>query len=75
MISPSEYFAKRINKAVAGLGTDNTSLIRILITRYEVDIPQIKQFYKQLYKKDMLEDIKDDTSGKYQKTLIELASH
>ena len=75
MISPSEYFAKRINKAIVGLGTDNTSLIRILITRDEIDMPQIKQFYKQLYKKDMLDDIKGDTSGKYQKILIELASH
>jgi annexin A7/11 len=75
MISPAEYFAKSINKAIAGLGTDNTSLIRILITRDEIDMPQIKQFYKQLYKKDMIEDIKGDTSGKYQKILIELASH
>lgn len=75
MISPAEYFAKSINKAIVGLGTDNTSLIRILITRDEIDMPQIKQFYKQLYKKDMIEDIKGDTSGKYQKILIELASH
>jgi hypothetical protein len=38
-------------------------------------MPQIKQFYKQLYKKDMLQDIKDDTSGDYRKLLIELAGH
>ena len=75
MISPSEYFAKRVYKAVKGLGTDNTTLIRILITRDEIDMPQIKQFYQQLYKKDMLEAIKDDTSGNYRKILIELASH
>lgn len=75
MISPSEYFAKKINKAVKGLGTDNTTLIRVLITRDEIDMPQIKQYYKQMYKKDMIEDIKDDTSGNYQKILLELASH
>ncbi len=75
MISPAEYFAKRVHKSVKGLGTDNTSLIRILITRDEIDMPQIKQFFKQLYKKDMIEAIRDDTSGNYQKILIELASH
>ncbi len=75
MLSPSEYFAKKVYKSVKGLGTDNTTLIRILITRDEEDMPKIKQFYKQLYKKDMIEAIKDDTSGNYQKILIELASH
>jgi hypothetical protein len=75
MLSPAEYFAKKVYKAVKGLGTDNNTLIRILITRDEKDMPQIKQFFKQLYKKDMLEAVKDDTSGNYQKILIELASH
>ena len=74
-ICPSEYFAKKVYKSVKGLGTDNNTLIRILITRDEIDMPRIKQFYKQLYKKDMLQAIKDDTSGNYQKILIELASH
>ena len=31
-------------------------------------------FYKQLYKKDMIEDIKSDTSGDYQKLLVKLAN-
>jgi hypothetical protein len=75
MLSPAEYFAKKVYKAVKGLGTDNNTLIRILITRDEKDMPQIKQFFKQLYKKDMIQAIKDDTSGNYQKILIELASH
>lgn len=75
MLSPSEYFAKKVYKSIKGLGTDNNTLIRILITRDEKDMPQIKQFYKQLYKKDMIEGIKDDTSGSYRKILVELASH
>ena len=75
MLSPSEFFAKKVYKSIKGLGTDNNTLIRILITRNEKDMPQIKQFYKQIYKKDMIEGIKDDTSGNYRKLLIELASH
>ena len=75
IISPSEYFATRVNKAVRGWGTNDNLLIRVLVTRDEIDMPQIKQYYKQLYGKDMLADIKSDCSGDYQKLLIELAGH
>ena len=72
LVSPSEYFATRIKKAIEGFGTDNKTLIRILITRCEVDMNIIKKYYKQLYNKDMIEDIKSDISGDYQKLMIEL---
>ena len=71
-MSPSEYFAKLVKESVKGLGTKNTTLIRILVSRYEKDLPNIKQFYKQFYNKDMVEDIKNDTSGSYQRILMEL---
>jgi hypothetical protein len=75
ILSPSEYFAKLIYKAIKGLGTDDTTLIRVMVSRHEIDMPQIKQYYKQNYKKDMIEDIKNDTSGTYRQILVELASH
>jgi annexin A7/11 len=74
-LSPSEYFATKVNKAVKGWGTNDKLLIRVLVTRDEIDMPQIKQYYKQLYGKDMLDDIKNDTSGDYKKLLVELAGH
>ena len=74
VISPSEYFATRVNKAVKGLGTNDKMLIRVIVTRSEIDMPQIRQYYKQLYGKDMIEDIKGDTSGEYRNLLIKLAS-
>jgi len=72
LISPSEYFATRIKKAIEGFGTDNKTLIRILVTRSEVDMNIIKKYYQQIYKKDMIEDVKSDISGDYQKLMIEL---
>ena len=72
LISPSEYFATRVKKAIEGFGTDDKSLIRILITRCEVDMNYIKRYYKQLYQKEMVEDVKNDISGDYQKLMIEL---
>ena len=74
-LSPSEYFATRINDAIKGWGTKDHLLIRILITRDEIDMPQIKQYYKQLYGKDMVEAVKNDISGDYQKLMVELCSH
>ncbi len=74
-LSPSEYFATRVNDAIKGWGTKDHLLIRVLITRDEVDMPQIKQYYKQLYGKDMVAAVKSNISGDYQKLMIELCSH
>ena len=74
-LSPSEYFATRVNEAIKGWGTNDHLLMRILITRDEVDMPQIKQYYKQLYGKDMVQAVKNDISGDYQKLMIELCDH
>jgi len=75
LISPSEYFATRVQDAIKGFGTNDHLLIRILITRDEIDMPQIKQYYKQLYGNDMVEDIKKDIGGDYRKLMVELCSH
>ena len=63
LVSPGEYFASRVKDAIKGFSTDDSLLIRILIIRDEFDIPQIKQYYKQLYGKDMIENIKNDIGG------------
>ena len=73
-ISPSEYFATRINNAVKGLGTNEAILTRIIVTRNEIDLPLMKQYYKQLYGKDMVKDIEDDVSGDYKKLLLALCN-
>ena len=69
-LSPSEYFATRVHDAVKGLGTKDHLLIRVIVSRSEIDIPQIKQYYKQLFGKDMYEDIKNDISGDYRTLLL-----
>ena len=74
-LDPSEYFATRINYAIKGAGTKDALLIRILVTRDELDMPQIKVAYKRLYNKDMVQAIEKDISGDYKKLLVELSSH
>jgi hypothetical protein len=73
-LSPSEYFATRVKDAIKGLGTKDHLLIRVLVSRSETDMPQIKQYYRQLYGKDMVADVKADVSGDYQNLLVQLIS-
>lgn len=75
VVSPSEFCATAIHDALEGLGTNDKVLMRMLITRDEIDLPLIKAFYKKKYNKDMIEDIKSDCSGDYKNILVELASH
>ena len=72
LLSPSEYFAYRINKAIKGFGTNDTILIRVLVSRDEIDIQRIKRYYKQLYGKSLYEAIKEDVSGDYGNLLLAL---
>ena len=72
LLSPSEYFARQINGAVKGIGTNDTQLIRSIVSRMDEDMKMIKKYYKKLFGKEMAEDIKGDTSGNYQKLLLAL---
>ena len=73
--TPSEYFAQRVNEAISSGGQKDELLMRILITRDEVDMPKIKECYKTLYGKDMVESIKEATLGDYKNLLVELCDH
>ena len=69
-LSPSEYFATRVHDAVKGLGTKDHLLIRVIVSRSEIDMPQIKQYYKDLFGKDMYNDVKNDISGDYRTLML-----
>ena len=70
LISPSEYFARQIATAVKGVGTNDTQLIRSVVSRADEDMKLIKRYYKKLFQKEMAEEVKADTSGNYQKILL-----
>lgn len=56
--SRPEFFAHALNNAMNGLGTDDWALIRIIVTRCEIDLENIKDKYKELYEKDLIEQVK-----------------
>uniref|UniRef100_A0A8C7D5Z3 Annexin n=1 Tax=Oncorhynchus kisutch TaxID=8019 RepID=A0A8C7D5Z3_ONCKI len=66
------YFAERLYKAMKGAGTKDKTLIRIMVTRSEVDMLDIRQVYVKTYGKSLYTDISGDTSGDYKKLLLKL---
>ncbi|XP_030298335.1 annexin A11a isoform X2 [Sparus aurata] len=66
------YFAERLYKAMKGAGTKDTTLIRIMVTRSEVDMLDIRQEYVKNYGKSLYTHISGDTSGDYKKLLLKL---
>jgi annexin A1 len=49
--------------------------MRVLISRDEIDMDQIKAYYHKLYGNNMVDDIKNDIGGDYKKLMVELCSH
>ena len=70
LLNPAEYFATQVHDAVKGLGTHDWKLMRLIISRAEIDLPRMKVEYQRLYGKDMLGAVRGDTSGDYRKILI-----
>ena len=71
-IIPQELYAEKIYLAIKGLGTNNTLLNRVLVSRTEIDMDEIKEFYQKKYNVTMREDIIGDTSGIYQNLCLYL---
>lgn len=46
-----------------GLGTDDRQLIRIVVTRCEIDMGEIKEAFERLFNESLKDCIKGDTSG------------
>uniref|UniRef100_A0A3Q3MLI3 Annexin n=1 Tax=Mastacembelus armatus TaxID=205130 RepID=A0A3Q3MLI3_9TELE len=66
------YFAERLYNAMTGAGTKDRTLIRIMVSRSEVDMLDIRQEYLKKYGKSLYTHISGDTSGDYKKLLLKL---
>ncbi|XP_069825225.1 annexin A6 isoform X2 [Dendropsophus ebraccatus] len=67
-----DYFASRLYKAMKGLGTSDNTLIRIMVSRSEIDMMDIRESFRTQYEKSLYSMIKNDTSGEYKKALLNL---
>ncbi|CAH1403621.1 unnamed protein product [Nezara viridula] len=68
----SDFFADQLQKSMAGMGTHDRALIRIVCYRSEIDMGDIKNAYQRKFGKSLQEAIAGDTSGDYKKCLLSL---
>ncbi|XP_076302609.1 annexin B11-like isoform X2 [Lasioglossum baleicum] len=68
------FFADQLYKSMKGLGTDDDRLIRLVVTRSEVDMGEIKEEFKKKYNESLEDFISGDCSGHYKKCLLAIVS-
>ncbi|KAA8537312.1 hypothetical protein F0562_027001 [Nyssa sinensis] len=70
--SPEKHFAEVIRGAIIGLGTDEDSLTRVIVTRAEIDMMKVRGEYFNTYKSSLDKAVVGDTSGDYRDFLMTL---
>ncbi|CAG2243687.1 Annexin A11,Annexin A13,Annexin A7,Annexin A8,Annexin-B12,Annexin A8-like protein 1 [Mytilus edulis] len=69
---PVGFYADRLSRAFSGLGTNDSMLIRIVVSRSEIDLAEIKVKYKEVSGKTLRSSIESECSGDYKKILLEI---
>ncbi|XP_065199400.1 annexin A4-like [Sycon ciliatum] len=64
-----EYDAYLLRKAMKGLGTDEAVLIEIMASRSSSHLEGVQQCFQQMYGKDLLKEMKSETSGDFKALL------
>lgn len=72
MQSPAAFFASRLFNAVKGMGTDDNTLIRVIVSRSEIDLGEIKQEFERMYDRTLLSAVKVsfDSSFRFEEKLL-----
>lgn len=65
-----EEEAKALRKAMKGMGTDEKAIIKTLCKHSNAERQEIKQQYQQMYGKNLVDDIKSEVSGNFEKCLV-----
>uniref|UniRef100_A0AAQ5ZDY6 Annexin n=1 Tax=Amphiprion ocellaris TaxID=80972 RepID=A0AAQ5ZDY6_AMPOC len=68
--NPQLYFARRLNDAMKGAGTDEDTLIRIIVCRSEFDLETIKDMYLEKYDVSLKDALRDECSGDFKRLLL-----
>ncbi|XP_042337632.1 annexin A2, partial [Plectropomus leopardus] len=72
LMPPLQHEAYRLQQAMVGLGSDEDTLMEILCTRSGKQLQEISALYKQIYKKDLENELRGETSGDFAKLVVAL---
>ncbi|XP_037936913.1 annexin B10 isoform X2 [Teleopsis dalmanni] len=70
--SPAAFFANRLYNAMDGMGTDDETLMRIIVCRSEIDLGTIKDEFERIYNRTLFSAVTSETSGDYKRVLTAL---
>jgi len=69
---PNKYFEKVLRNAIKKVGTDEDALTRVIVTRAERDLRDIKEVYYKKNSVPLEQAVAKDTSGDYKAFLLTL---
>ncbi|KAJ3605004.1 hypothetical protein NHX12_027055 [Muraenolepis orangiensis] len=70
--STPAFFAEKLHNAMKGHGTCEYTLMRVLVSRSEVDLKRIVDEFQAMYGKPLQECILEDTKGHFENILLRL---
>ncbi|KAM9500768.1 annexin A13, like [Clarias gariepinus] len=68
--NPQLYFARRLNAAMSGAGTDEDTLVRIIVGRSELDLETIKDMYLEKFDVTLKDALSSDCGGDFKRLLL-----
>uniref|UniRef100_A0A671RKI1 Annexin n=1 Tax=Sinocyclocheilus anshuiensis TaxID=1608454 RepID=A0A671RKI1_9TELE len=68
--NPQLCFARKLNAAMKGAGTDEDTLIRIIVCRSEIDLETIKDMYLEKYDVSLKDAISSECGGDFKRLLL-----
>lgn len=73
--SKVDFFAEKLYESMKGMGTNDKTLIRIIVSRSEIDLGDIKEAFEAKYGKSLESWVKEDCGGDLGDLLAELVAY
>lgn len=70
--NPPLFFAETLEKAISGIGSDSKAVTRVVVSRSEVDLAEIKTEYQKKTGKSLRTAVENELKGDLEKLLLQI---